>query len=90
MLYGRCEIKTYQHTTYFAADLSADEQINRFEVLNNAGSRVSIIPMRFLKLKAYGMDNNRLNKYNRSDYVNYLIGSPVFHREGITDKQKQP
>lgn len=161
------------------SDLSEDEQINWFEVLNNAGSRVSIIQMRFSKLKAHGIDvytqythiyrnkvleygydyftpqkanvsypiaalnpayevlisgrhsnnfapissdtkenqlcnlepeqlsecfavtlqaldkvlkfidDNRLKKYNRSDYVNYLIGYFVFHREGITDKQKE-
>ncbi|MCD7921083.1 MAG: hypothetical protein LUG27_01295, partial [Clostridiales bacterium] len=28
-------------------------------------------------------------KYNRSDYINYLIGYFVFHREGITDIQKE-
>ena len=39
-----------------ATDLTEDEQINWFEVLNNAGSRVSIIQMRFSKLKAHGID----------------------------------
>lgn len=33
-----------------AEDLSEDEQITWFEVLNNAGSRVSIIQMRFAKM----------------------------------------
>ena len=36
--------------------MSEDEQIEWFEVLNNAGSRVSIIQMRFSKLKAHGID----------------------------------
>lgn len=56
LLQIRNKIKTYQYTINFAADLSEDEQINWFEVLNNAGSRVSIIQMRFSKLKAHGID----------------------------------
>lgn len=178
LLQIRNKIKTYQYTINFATDLSEDEQINWFEVLNNAGSRVSIIQMRFSKLKAHGIDvytqythvyrtkileygydyftpqktnvsypiaalnpayeilisgrhsnnfapissdtkesqlcnlkpeellkcfsitlkaldevlkfieDNKLKKYNRSDYINYLIGYFVFHNEGITDKQK--
>ena len=35
------------------------------------------------------IDDNRLKKYNRSDYVNNLIGYFVFHREEITDKQQK-
>ncbi len=50
------KIKTYQYTINFATDLSEEDQINWFEVLNNAGSRVSIIQMRFSKLKAHGLD----------------------------------
>jgi hypothetical protein len=56
LLQIRNKIKTYQYTINFATDLSEDEQINWFEVLNNAGSRVSIIQMRFSKLKAHGVD----------------------------------
>ena len=56
LLQIRNKIKTYQYTINFATDLSEDEQINWFEVLNNAGSRVSIIQMRFSKLKAHGID----------------------------------
>lgn len=56
LLQIRSKIKTYQYTINFATDLSEDEQINWFEVLNNAGSRVSIIQMRFSKLKAHGID----------------------------------
>ncbi len=178
LLQIRNKIKTYQYTINFATDLSEDEQINWFEVLNNAGSRVSIIQMRFSKLKTHGIDvytqythvyrtkileygydyftpqktnvsypiaalnpayeiliskrhsnnfapissdtkenqlcnlkpeqlvkcfeitldaldkvlkfidDNRLKKYNRSDYINYLIGYFVFHEEKITDNQK--
>lgn len=178
LLQIRNKIKTYQYTINFATDLSEDEQINWFEVLNNAGSRVSIIQMRFSKLKAHGIDiytqythiyrnkvldygydyftpqkanvsypiaalnpayevlisghhsnnfapissdtkenqlcnlspeqlqkcfevtlealdsvlefieNNNLKKHNRSDYINYLIGYFVFHRQGITVEQE--
>lgn len=56
LLQIRKKIKTYQYTINFATDLTEDEQINWFEVLNNAGSRVSIIQMRFAKLKAHGID----------------------------------
>lgn len=179
LLQIRNKIKTYQYTINFATDLSEDEQIDWFEVLNNAGSRVSIIQMRFSKLKAHGIDvytqythvyrtkileygydyftpqktnvsypiaalnpayevlisgrhsnnfapissdtkenqlcnlesqqllncfsltldaldkvlnfieDNGLEKHNRSDYINYLIGYFVFHREGITNEQKE-
>ena len=37
-------------------DLSEDEQIEWFEVLNNAGSRVSALQMRFSKMKIHGID----------------------------------
>ena len=56
LLQIRNKIKTYQYTINFATDLTEDEQINWFEVLNNAGSRVSIIQMRFSKVKAHGLD----------------------------------
>jgi len=56
LLQIRNKIKTYQYTINFATDLTEDEQIDWFEVLNNAGSRVSIIQMRFSKLKAHGID----------------------------------
>lgn len=56
LLQIRNKIKTYQYTINFATDLTENEQIDWFEVLNNAGSRVSIIQMRFSKLKAHGID----------------------------------
>lgn len=52
----KSKIKNYNYTINSAEDLSEDEQIEWFEVLNNAGSRVSIIQMRFSKLKAHGID----------------------------------
>lgn len=69
LLQVRSKIKNYNYTINSAEDLDEDEQIEWFEVLNNAGSRVSIIQMRFSKLKAHGIDiykqytsvfNNRL------------------------------
>ena len=50
------KIKNYNYTINSADALSEDEQIEWFEVRNNAGSRVSIIQMRFSKLKMYGID----------------------------------
>lgn len=69
LLQVRSKIKNYNYTINSADDLNEDEQIEWFEVLNNAGSRVSIIQMRFSKLKVHGIDiykqytsifNNRL------------------------------
>lgn len=56
LLQVKNKIKSYNYTINQAIDLTEDEQIDWFEVLNNAGSRVSIIQMRFSKLKAHGID----------------------------------
>ena len=56
LLLTRTKILSYAYTVNMAEDLSEDEQITWFEVLNNAGSRVSIIQMRFAKMKAHGLD----------------------------------
>ena len=56
LLQIRNKLKNYSYTINAAEDLTEDEQIEWFEVLNNAGSRVSIIQMRFSKLKAHGID----------------------------------
>lgn len=56
ILQVRSKMKNYNYTINSAEDLTEDEQIEWFEVLNNAGSRVSIIQMRFSKLKAHGID----------------------------------
>lgn len=42
LLLARTKILSYAYTVNMAEDLSEDEQITWFEVLNNAGSRVSI------------------------------------------------
>lgn len=52
----RIKMKNYNYTINSAEDLTEDEQIQWFEVLNNAGSRVSILQMRFSKLKSHGID----------------------------------
>ena len=56
LLQIRNKIKTYQYTINFATNLTEDEQIHWFEVLNTAGSRASAIQMKFSKLKAHGID----------------------------------
>ena len=56
LLQIKTKIKGYNYTINSAENLTEDEQIQWFEVLNNAGSRVSIIQMRFSKLKAHGID----------------------------------
>lgn len=56
LLQVKSKIKNYNYTINSAEDLSEDEQIEWFEVLNNAGSRVSIVQMRFAKMKSRGID----------------------------------
>lgn len=52
----RSKLRDYNYTINLAEDLSEDEQIEWFEVLNNAGSRVTRIQMSFSKLKMEGID----------------------------------
>ena len=52
----RTKIRNYYYTINQAESLSEDEQIEWFEVLNNAGSRVSALQMRFSKMKVHGID----------------------------------
>ena len=56
LLQVRNKFKSYNYTINQAKDLTEEEQINWFEVLNNAGSRVSAIQMHLAKLKIYGID----------------------------------
>lgn len=56
LLQVRNKFKSYYYTINQAKDLTEDEQINWFEVLNNAGSRVTAIQMRLAKLKIVGID----------------------------------
>ena len=56
LLQVRSKFKNYYYTINQARDLTEEEQITWFEVLNNAGSRVSAVQMRLAKLKIYGID----------------------------------
>lgn len=56
LLQCRSKIRNYYYTINQADNLSEDEQIEWFEVLNNAGSRVSALQMRFSKMKVHGID----------------------------------
>lgn len=52
----RNKIKAYNYTINKAEDLTEEEQIEWFEVLNNAGSRVTRIQMDIAKLRAKHVD----------------------------------
>lgn len=52
----RSKINSYNYTINIAENLSEDDQIEWFEVLNNAGSRVSALQMSFSKLKLHNFD----------------------------------
>ncbi len=78
LLLARTKMLSYSYTINMAEDLSEDEQITWFEVLNNAGSRVSVIQMRFAKMKAHGLDiytqytniyRNKLQEYGYDFFI---------------------
>jgi hypothetical protein len=52
----RNKLRDYSYTVNIAQDLTEEEQIQWFEVLNNSGSKVTRIQMRFAKLKTDGID----------------------------------
>ncbi|MCF6139078.1 DUF262 domain-containing protein [Pseudalkalibacillus berkeleyi] len=52
----RSKIHSYSYTINIAEDLTEKEQIEWFEILNNAGSRVTTIQMAFSKLKVHNLD----------------------------------
>ncbi|NHH93111.1 hypothetical protein GOICGAJE_01640 [Bacillus sp. MB95] len=52
----RSKLFDYNYTVNIAEDLTEDEQVHWFEVLNNAGSRVSGVQLKFAKLLAKGTD----------------------------------
>lgn len=52
----RSKFKTYSYTVNFATDLSEDEQIDWFEVLNNAGSRVTDVQLKLSKMRIHDLD----------------------------------
>jgi len=60
-LYGvltrvRSKLLSYNYTINIAENLSEEEQIEWFEILNNAGSRVTTLQMAFSKLKVKNLD----------------------------------
>jgi len=59
----RSKIMSYNYTINIADNLNENEQIEWFEVLNNAGSRVTALQMSFSKLKLHQFDIY-------TDYVN--------------------
>lgn len=70
-LYGillevRSKMNGYNYTMNIAEDLGEDEQIDWFEVLNNAGSKVTALQMAFSKLKIHNFDIYR-------DYIKPFI-----------------
>ncbi|MCM3635297.1 DUF262 domain-containing protein [Paenibacillus camelliae] len=52
----RTKIRSYNYTINIAENLTEEEQIEWFEVLNNAGSRVTALQMSFSKLKVHNLD----------------------------------
>ncbi|GGD05376.1 GmrSD restriction endonuclease domain-containing protein [Enterococcus wangshanyuanii] len=56
LLNVRSKLSSYNYTINIAENLTEDEQIEWFEVLNNAGSRVTALQMSFSKLKLHDFD----------------------------------
>lgn len=56
LLQIRSKLRDYNYTINLAEDLTEEEQIEWFEVLNNAGSRVTRVQMKFSKLRLEGID----------------------------------
>ncbi len=56
LLQARSKLRDYNYTINLAENLTEKEQIDWFEVLNNAGSRVTKIQMKFSKLRLAGID----------------------------------
>lgn len=52
----RSKILNYSYTIHIADNMTEDEQIEWFEVLNNAGSKVSLIELSLSKLKTHDFD----------------------------------
>lgn len=56
LLQIRAKFNNYIYTMNYAEDLDEELQVNWFEVLNNAGSRVTTLQMKFSKMKINGVD----------------------------------
>jgi len=64
----RNKFMQYNYTINSAEDLSEDQQIKWFEVLNNAGTTVSRVQLQFSKLRLHDIDiyNDYVKKFNYS------------------------
>ncbi|WP_436669633.1 GmrSD restriction endonuclease domain-containing protein [Lactiplantibacillus plantarum] len=56
LLEVRSKMTNYSYTVHIAKDLNEDEQIEWFDVLNTAGSRVTGIQLAFSKIKLHDFD----------------------------------
>ncbi len=56
LLEVRSKMTSYNYTVHIAKDLNEDEQIEWFDVLNTAGSRVTGIQLAFSKIKLHDFD----------------------------------
>lgn len=65
LLAVRQKIVAYRYTLHIAGDMNEDEQIKWFEVLNNAGTKISQadLAITHLKLHDFDMYNDYINKY---------------------------
>lgn len=75
----RSKLHDYSYTVNLAEKLTESEQILWFEVLNNAGSRVTRVQMKLSKLKLYGIDiyNEYTRKFveiiQKTKYMNFEV-----------------
>lgn len=76
----RSKLMDYNYTINQAEDLTENEQIEWFEVLNNAGSKVTALQMSFSKLKAHDFDI----------YVNYINPFKLLIQEYGFDEMFSP
>lgn len=76
----REKLSKYEYTLHIAEDMTQEEQLKWFEVLNNAGSRVSKLQLTFSRSKAYDFDiyTDYANKFKQlaSDYGYEELFSP--------------
>lgn len=78
LLEVRSKMTNYSYTVHIAKNLNEDEQIEWFDVLNTAGSRVTGIQLAFSKIKLHDFDiykkyvepfKNRLNDYGLDELM---------------------
>lgn len=77
----RSKLFDYNYTINIAEDLTESEQVDWFEKLNNAGSRVSGVQIKFAKLLVKGMDIY-------SDYTDIFVSKMVANGYGSLFVQK--